>query len=99
MAGEKGTGKTILIPSRRSNDQMEVLLTAMARMEIHREITFPTLLESLCDLKGEDILILSTYDSEQIQARVDMLRLAGNSVTMMMLERGRRREESREKTA
>ncbi len=99
MIGEKGTGKTILIPSRRSNDQMEVLLTAMARMEIHREITFPTLLESLCDLQGEDILILSTYDSEQIQARVDMLRQAGNSVTMMMLERGRRYEANRQKTA
>ncbi len=99
MTGEKGTGKTILIPSRRSNDQMEVLLTAMARMEIHREITFPTLLEALCDLQGEDMLILSVYDSEQIQSRLDMLRAAGNSVTMMMLERGRRREANREKTA
>ncbi len=99
MVGEKGTGKTILIPARRSNDQMELLLTAMARMEIHREITFPTLLEALCDLQGEDILILSTYDSEQIQIRVDMLRAAGNSVTMMMLERGHMREEDREKTA
>ena len=45
------------------------------------------------------ILILSIYDSEQIQARIDMLRQAGNSVTMMMLERGRRHEASREKTA
>ncbi|MBO4298017.1 MAG: DUF58 domain-containing protein [Clostridia bacterium] len=99
MTGEKGTGKTILIPARRSNDQMELLLTAMARMEIHREITFPTLLETLCSLQGEDILILSVYDSEQIQARVDMLRAAGNSVTMMRLERGHRREANREKTA
>lgn len=99
MTGEKGTGKTILIPARRANDQMEILLTAMARMEIHREITFPTLLEALCDLQGEDILILSVYDSEQIQSRLDMLRAAGNSVTMMMLERGHRREANREKTA
>ena len=99
MIGEKGTGKTIFIPARRANDQMEILLTAMARMEIHREITFPTLLETLGGLQGEDILILSTYDSEQIQARADMLRLAGNSVTMMMLERGRRREADSAKTA
>ncbi len=99
MTGEKGTGRTILIPARRANDQLEILLTAMARMEIHREVTFPTLLESLCGLQGEDILILSTYDSEQIQARVDMLRQAGNSVTMMALERGRRREAGSEKTA
>ena len=31
--------------------------------------------------------------------RADMLRLAGNSVTMMMLERGRRREADSAKTA
>ena len=99
LIGEKGEGRTILMPARRSADQMELLLTAMARMEIHREVTFPTFLESLCALQGEDILILSTYDSEQIQIRVDMLRAAGNSVTMMMLERGHRREASTQKTA
>ena len=55
-------------------------------------MTFPTFLELLCGVQGIDILILSTYDSEQIQARVDMLRMAGNSVTTMRLERGSRRE-------
>ena len=99
LTGEKGSGKTILIPARRSSDQLEILLTTMAQMEIHREVTFPTFLEALCDLQGADILILSTYESESIQARVDMLRAAGNSVTMMRLERGRRYEANREKTA
>ena len=99
LIGEKGEGKHIFVPSSRANDQMEVLLTTMARMTIHREITFPPLRDALCDLQGADILILSVYDSEQIQARLDMLRQAGNSVTMMMLERGRRREADREKTA
>lgn len=99
LTGEKGTGRNIYIPARRAADQMDVLLTAMARMEIHRETTFPTFLETLCDLENADILILSTYDSEQIQTRVDMLRRAGNSVTLMPLERGHKREKNRPESA
>ena len=99
LLGERGTGKTIYIPARRSNSQMDILLTAMARLDIHREVTFPTLLEEMMSLEGEDILILTLYESEQISARADMLRSAGNSVTVMRLERRGRREAIRQETA
>ncbi len=90
MTGEKGTGKTICIPACNGADQGEILLTAMARMEIHREMTFPTFLETLEQIQGIDILILSAYDSEQIRGQMERLTQAGNSVTFMPLERGRR---------
>ena len=99
LIGEKGTGKTILIPAERGAGQMEQILTVMARMEIHREMTFPTFLEYLCSLQNADILILSLYDSESIRLRMDMLRSAGNSVTFMTLERGRKHAEDRPKSA
>lgn len=99
LYGEKGSGRTVHIPARSAAGQMETLLTAMARLEIHREMTFPTFLETLCELQNADILILSTYDSEAIEARVDRLRQRGNSVTLMKLERGSRREKSHSKTA
>ncbi len=83
--GEKNTGKTVYVTSQRSDGQMEVILTAMARLEIHREVNFPLFLESLCVGTNVDILVMSLYDSEQIQARLQMLRSAGNSVTFMKL--------------
>lgn len=99
LYGEKNTGKTVYIPARSAADQLETLLTAMARMEIHREMTFPTFLETLCDLRNADILILSAYDSEAVEAGIDRLRACGNSVTLMKLERGTRREKNRAQTA
>ena len=99
LLGQRGTGKTIYIPAQRSNDQMELILTAMARLDIHREMTLYTLLDDMMFLQGADILILTLYMSDLIAARVDMLRAAGNSVTVMPLERRHRLEKSREKTA
>jgi len=88
MPGGKGEGKTILIPARRTLDQGDVLLGAMARMLVHREISFPTFLQDLNFLADTDILILSTYDSPSIQRRMNELRARGNSVTLQILQRG-----------
>ncbi len=90
LYGERDTGKTIYIPASNDSDQGEVLMSTMARLVIHREVTFPTLLDELTDVSNIDILILSTYDSEQIQYRMEQLRRSGNSVTLMLLERGKR---------
>jgi len=94
LHGDRGTGRTVYVPARNARDQADVLLTAMARLIIHREMTFPTFLETLTDVSGIDILILSTYDSEQIRFQMEMLKRAGNSVTLMLLERGKRNAES-----
>ena len=93
LQGDRGTGKTIYVRARNSRDQGEVLLMTMARMEIHREMSFPTFLETLGDVSNIDILILSTYDSEQIRYRIEELKRAGNSVIFMPLERGKRHAE------
>lgn len=94
LFGERGTGKTVFVPARSSSDQADVLLTTMARLEIHREMTFSTFLDALGDAANTDILILSTYDSEAIRYQMSMLRRAGNSVTFMLLERGKRHAQS-----
>ena len=92
--GDRGTGKTILVPSSSASDQGDVLLSTMARMEIHWERSFSTFLETLGEVSNTDILILSTYDSDAIRYQMDVLRRAGNTVTFMPLERGRRHEKS-----
>ena len=90
LQGDRGTGKTVFVQARNSSDQAEVLLATMARLEIHREMTFATFLDALGDAANTDILILSTYESDAIRYQMDMLRRAGNSVTFMLLERGRK---------
>ncbi len=94
LQGDRGTGKTIVVPARNSADQAEVLLASMARLDIHREMTFSTFLEALGDAANTDILILSTYDSEAIRYQMNVLRRAGNSVTFMQLERGKKNAQS-----
>jgi len=89
LFGEKGTGRTVYVPASNAAAQTELLLMTMARMEIYREMTFPTFLETLTEVSGIDILILSMYQSEQIDYRIEELRRAGNSVTVMRLERGK----------
>ncbi len=85
MVGEKGTGKTIFVPARRSSDQLEQLLSAMARMIIHSESSFQTFLDNF-EISGADILILSAYESEGIRRRMREMELMGNSVSLVILE-------------
>ena len=85
LFGEKGQGKTVFVPARRSSDQMEQLLSVMARMLIHREISFQTFLDNF-EVSGTDILILSAYESEGISRRMRELELLGNSVALIKLE-------------
>ncbi|MBR0464866.1 MAG: DUF58 domain-containing protein [Clostridia bacterium] len=99
LIGDKGTGRTVMIDAARGADQMEQILLTMARMEIHREVTFQTYLEGLTSLQNADILILSLYDSEAIRQKIDMIRAMGNSVTFMRLERRRRHEADRAESA
>ena len=94
LQGDKGTGKTVFVPARSSVSQADVLLSTMARLEVHRERTFSTFLETIGDSVNTDILILSTYNSEAIRYQMEMLRRSGNSVTFMQLERGRKNAQS-----
>ena len=91
---DKGTGRTIYVPARRSQAQANLLLSAMARLIVHREVSFPTFLDGLTLPPGVDVVILSTYESEEIDARMRDMRAHGNSVTLLKLERGRRHAEA-----
>ena len=70
----------------------EALLCAMACLQIKRLRSFPAFLEDMCVLRGMDILILSSYDSEQIRARMQRLRQLGNSVALLVLPQEPSRE-------
>ncbi|NLG23769.1 MAG: DUF58 domain-containing protein [Clostridiales bacterium] len=86
--GRKGSGVATFVPPRRSFDQAEAILTAMARLTLHREVTFPTFLENLPPMRGVDILLISCYDSPAIQRQVRRLREAGCSVTLIGIQPG-----------
>ena len=89
LEGDKGTGRTVFVPARRSQAQADVLLSTLARLIVHREVSFPTFLDGLTLPPGLDVVILSTYESEEIESRMKKLRAGGNSVTLLKLERGR----------
>ncbi len=89
LFGEKGQGRPVYVPSQRHPAQRQLLLDAMARLVVHRELSFPTFLDALAHLRGEDILILSAYDSDAIQLAMRKLRALGNTCTLVRLEGGR----------
>lgn len=82
----------VVISPQRAPAQGEVLLGAMAQLEIKRALNFHTFLEELCAYQDMDILILSAYDSELIEQGVNALRMRGNSVTLRLIGGGRDEE-------
>lgn len=78
---------TVLLPSGGAAREEE-LLTAFARLTILRSLAFPNFLESLTAYSGLDMLIVSCYDSEDIQAAMRKLRRSGNQVELYLLKGG-----------
>ncbi len=66
----------------------EKLLSALARLRLKRTLSFPTFLASLEDCEGLDILILSCFDSEDIQTALARLRLRGNQAQLCLVKGG-----------
>lgn len=90
LAGAAGTGECVFVPSRSGGEQASLILDTMARMMLHRELSFQTYLESLRHLTNEDILILSFYETDEIRAQMNELRMRGNTVNLLLLKRGYR---------
>ena len=67
----------------------EELLSAFARMRVQRACSFDAYRDGLRNLSGLDIVILSCYESEQMRRRINALRLAGNTVQVYQVERGK----------
>lgn len=87
LGGREGSGEYLFVPSAGGTQQADKLLDSMAHMVLHRELNFHTFLESLGDVQGEDILILSCFESDEILSAVEMLRRNGNTVSILTLQR------------
>ena len=70
------------------NGWEETLLATFARLTILRTDHFLQFLERLKGYSNIDILILSAYDSEGIQAVMQKLEQNGNRVMLQLLEGG-----------
>ena len=79
MEGSKES--TIMLPADGTSREEDILAN-LARINIVRTQHFPTLLESLTAYSGLDILVLSRYDSDSIQASISQLRRSGNEVAL-----------------
>ena len=85
LIGSRGSGKGTLVCSMGGNAQADKLLETMARIEMHMEMSFPTFLGTLEDVRTEDILIVTAYEDDDIMAAVSRLKLQGNTVSMYVL--------------
>ena len=65
----------------------EELLTSFARLTVVRTLAFDLFLDTLADVTDMDVVVLSCYDSPEMQQGLDKLRRQGNQVTLHLLER------------
>ena len=84
MPTDDGKECTVLLP-RYHQSRADELLSAFAHLRIFRIKSFTTFLDELGPLQNMDILILSEYDSEAIQERMQAFRAAGNTVELQLL--------------
>jgi uncharacterized protein (DUF58 family) len=72
----------VSIPPRCSKTQLYTILEAMARLQLHRSLSFYTMIINMKSNipKDTDILIISLYMDEKIQAQIHELRRCGHQV-------------------
>jgi len=79
-------GFTLLPPGKSSAREGEIL-SAMAHLTLRRTQTILKVLDDLCACTGMDILLVSVYDSELLEQRMDALRRSGNTVALQLIDR------------
>ncbi|MBR2943196.1 MAG: DUF58 domain-containing protein [Clostridia bacterium] len=67
----------------------EALLAAFAQLRLVRTLSFPTFLGRLEAHRDLDMIILSCYDSEEIQSAMHRLRQNGSQVSLYLVREGR----------
>ena len=87
MPVDSATESTVILPGEGSGWD-ETLLTTFARLKILRTESFPGFLQSLTACSGISILVLSAYDSDEIQTALGELRKNGNEVMFHRMEGG-----------
>ncbi|MBQ4265454.1 MAG: DUF58 domain-containing protein [Clostridia bacterium] len=68
----------------------EALLCALAQLRLVRTLSFPTFLTRLSKHRDLDMIILSCYDSEDIQNALAELRKNGNQARLYLVKEGSR---------
>ena len=76
---------TVILPSG-GEAREEELLDAFAHLRVQRTLRFNTFLDSLTALSGVDMVVLSCYDSEELQQQLTALRMRGNTVRLHVME-------------
>ncbi|MBE5801937.1 MAG: DUF58 domain-containing protein [Clostridiales bacterium] len=89
----KDQDKCVIFPPGTSIGEEE-LLAAMARLQVRFVKRFTNFLDEVMTFTGMDILILSVYESPEIQVKMQALRDAGNTVQLHLLDREEGRRES-----
>lgn len=81
----KDGDSTVLLPEN-GPAREEQMLTTFARMSILRTQSFKYFLSTLSDLTDMDIIVLSCYDSEELQLGLSKFRSQNNRVMLHVLE-------------
>ena len=82
-------GESVFFPPEADAAAGERLLSAFARLRLVRTVRFATFLETLEDCRGMDVILLSCYDNEEIQAGLRRLRMNGSQAELYLVKEGR----------
>lgn len=78
------------IPARCSKPQLFNILEAMAKLQLHRALSFYTMIKNMRGTipKDTDILIVTLYMDESIEAEITQLRRDGHQVELLAIQEG-----------
>ena len=77
--------ESTVLPPEGGAAREEELLCAFARLSVKRTVSFAQLLDSLTGLRDADVIVLSCYDSAELQGAMGALRARGNTVALHVL--------------
>ena len=80
---------TVCLEAGGGSAQRRRLMETLARLQIVRKVSFPNFLREQTALRGQDVLILSYYDSRAIREAMACLRARGNQMALALIP-GRR---------
>ena len=83
------SNQSAFVPPQGGEPAREALLAAMAQLRLVRTLSFPTFLSRLGEHRDLDMILLSCYDSEEIQSAISLLRRCGNRVSLHLVKGGK----------
>lgn len=80
----------VSIPARCSKSQLYTILEAMAKLQLHRALSFYTMIRNMKSSipKDTDILIVTLYCDEMIDEEIFQLRREGHQVEVLVIKEG-----------